>query len=169
MAWVDLNTVQYMTTMHTIDEMKEITLERFERCHEIVKSAKNRKQILFSISIVEYNTDMSGSDGNAQQRSYYSSHRSDCRRWWPIFGFFLEAAGWNVYKLWDLLYPHWKMTHLEFQHQIVAELLTLFGQTRQRIFALSMIFTKIKNSSDSCEWKHMSKLLYRMLCDVQLS
>ncbi len=27
MAWVDLNTVQYMTTMHTIEEMKEITLE----------------------------------------------------------------------------------------------------------------------------------------------
>jgi hypothetical protein len=53
-AWVDLNTVQYMTTMHTIDEMKEITLERSERCHEIFKSAKTENRLPFSIPIVEY-------------------------------------------------------------------------------------------------------------------
>jgi hypothetical protein len=65
--------------MHTIDEMKEMTLKNSERRHEILESAKSDEKLSFSTAIVEYNTHMSESDENAQQRSYYSSHRSDCR------------------------------------------------------------------------------------------
>jgi dolichyl-phosphate-mannose--protein O-mannosyl transferase len=70
--------------MHTIDEMKDVTYKNFERRHEISqsaisKSAKDEKKLSFSISIVEYNTHMNESNENAQQKSYYSSHRFDSR------------------------------------------------------------------------------------------
>jgi hypothetical protein len=100
MTWVDLNIVQYMIIMHTIDEMKKITLKNSERRHGILESVKIDEKLPFSISIVEYNTHMSGSDGNAQQRSYYtSSHCLDSRYWWSIFIFFLDAVVLNAYKL----------------------------------------------------------------------
>jgi hypothetical protein len=112
---------------------------------------------------------MSESDENAQQRSYYSSHRSDCRYWWSIFIFFLKAIVLNAYKLWDLLYSDSKLTHLEFQHQIVEKLLTSSSQTRKKMIILFIISTDKKKSAFSCQWEHMSKLLYCVFCKVQLS
>jgi carbonic anhydrase len=38
MAWVDLNTVQYMTTIHTIDEMKDIIYNDSKRRQGVPKS-----------------------------------------------------------------------------------------------------------------------------------
>jgi predicted Rossmann-fold nucleotide-binding protein len=86
MTWVDLNIVQYMITMHTIDEMKEMTYKSSERRHGIFKSAlsksaKDEAKLSFLISIVEYNTHMRRSDGNAQQRSYYSSSQVNDSRY----------------------------------------------------------------------------------------
>jgi hypothetical protein len=71
-----------MIIMHIIDEMMKITYKSSEKRHEIFKSSKNSEnseKLSFSISIVEYNTHMSESDENAQQRSYYSAYRSDSR------------------------------------------------------------------------------------------
>jgi hypothetical protein len=171
MTWIDLNIVQYMITMHTIDKMKEMTYKNSERRHEIFKSALSKDEKLsFSTSIVEYNTHMRGSDENAQQRSYYSSSQIlNSRYWWSIFIFFLNAAILNAYKLWELLYSHSKMTHLKFQRQIIEGLLASFDQTRQISFIVSMTFISMENSSSSCEWKHMSKLLYCVLCKVQMT
>jgi hypothetical protein len=113
---------------------------------------------------------MRKSDENAQQRSYYSSsHVKNSRYWWSIFIFFLNAAVLNAYKLWDLFYPDSKMTHLKFQRQIVEKLLQSFDQTRKKMFTLSTISTNRENSTSSCRWKHMSKLLYCEFCKVQLS
>jgi hypothetical protein len=61
------------------------------------------------------------------------------------------------------------MTHLEFQHQIVETLLKSSDQTRQIIFTLSVISQNKENSSSTCQWEHMSKLLYCVLCKVQLA
>jgi Trp operon repressor len=112
---------------------------------------------------------MSESDENAQQRSYYSAHRPDSRYWWSIFIFFMKAAVLNAYKLWELLYPDSKMTHLKFQHQIVETLLKSSDQTRQIISTLSITSQNKENSSSTCQWEHMSKLLYCVPCKVQLA
>jgi hypothetical protein len=113
---------------------------------------------------------MKGSDENAQQRSYYSpSQVLNSRYWWPIFIFFLDAAILNAYKLWGLLYPHSKMTHLKFQRQIIESLLASSDQTRQIPSTVSMTSTSIENSSSSCEWEHMGKLLYCVPCKVQMA
>jgi hypothetical protein len=112
---------------------------------------------------------MRKSDENAQQKSYYSSSQIlNNRYWWSIFIFFLNAAILNAYKLWRLLYSHSKMTHLKFQRQIIEKLLASFDQTRQISFIVSMTFISMKNSSSSCEEEHMSKLLYCVLCKVQM-
>jgi glutamyl-tRNA reductase len=74
--------------MHTIDDLKKMTYKNAERRHGIFNAVNRNSAILidetwkisFSISIVEYNTHMRGSDENAQQRAYYSSHnRLDSR------------------------------------------------------------------------------------------
>jgi hypothetical protein len=75
MAWVDLNTVQYMTTVHSIDEMKTIIFNDAKRRKEVPESVVSDDKILLPASIVEYNHYAGGSDGNAQQRAYYSPHR----------------------------------------------------------------------------------------------
>ena len=129
MAWVDLNTVLFMTTNHTVDEMTAMVHKDARRRHGIPESAvciANEEEIPklpFPAPIVEYNTHMGGSDGNAQQRSYYSPHRPDSRYWWPLMIFLLDAAVLNAFKLWGLLYPESKMTHWEFQLAIIEELL----------------------------------------------
>ncbi len=65
--------------MHTINEMKEMTFKNSKKRHEILESAKSDEKLSFSIAIVEYNIYMNESDENAQQKSYYSSYRFDCR------------------------------------------------------------------------------------------
>ena len=87
MAWVNLNIVQFMTINHNIDEMKKMIYKSAKRRHEIPSSAIHIAEdedeaipkLPFPASVVEYNTHMKGSDGNAQQRSYFSPHRPDSR------------------------------------------------------------------------------------------
>jgi hypothetical protein len=53
MAWVDLNTVQYMTTVHSIDEMKTIIFNDAKRRKEVLKSVVSDDKILLSAPIVD--------------------------------------------------------------------------------------------------------------------
>ena len=96
MAWVDLNIVQYMTTVHTAEEMQVNVLENAKRRRGVSTSAITHvdevAKLPFPAPIVEYNSHMGGSDGNAQQRAYYSPYRSDRRYWWPLFIFLIDAA-----------------------------------------------------------------------------
>ena len=164
MAWVDLNTVQYMTTTHTIDGMKIMEHKDAKRRHGIPKLSQiihdHEALLPFPIPIVEYNHHMGGSDGNAQQRSYYSSHRPDSRYWWPLFIFLLEAIVLNAFKLWVLLYPDEKLTHSEFQYQIIESLL-IDGSTRKKEPTIAENPAK---KSVACEWKHLVKKAYCKPC-----
>ena len=143
MAWVDLNTVQYMTTCHIFAEMKTI-IYKDEKCRHVIPKTSvvfdenETPKLSFPMPIVEYNTYMGGSDGNAQQRSYYSSHRANSRYWWPLFIFLLESAVLNAFKLWQLINPFSKLTHLEFQRQLVEALLAPAGQSRKRSLAIEL-------------------------------
>ena len=164
MAWVDLNTVQYMTTVHTPDEMKVSIWKNAKRRHGISKTAISHvdgvPKLPFPAPIVEYNSHLGGSDGNAQQRAYYSPHRSDRRYWWPLVIFLLEAAVLNAFKLWKLLYPDSNLTHSEFQYQIAEELLT-GGATRLKV---DSAVKKSTADSTSCEWEHRDKGAYCTPC-----
>ncbi len=160
MAWVDLNTVQYMTTVHTIDEMETVIFKNEKRRDGVPQIRHfRRKNFPFPAPIVEYNCYIGGSDGNAQQRSYYSPHRPDSRYWWPIFIFLLDAAVLNAYKICGRLYPDSKLNHLEFRHQI-AEALIINGATRERPGKLSIIPFEAMDNSSSCEWEHTNKTGY---------
>ena len=74
-AWVDLNTVQFITTVHTIEDMERAFYKNARRRHRIPANSKvivdEEEKLSFPKPIVEYNQHMGGSDGNAQQRSYY--------------------------------------------------------------------------------------------------
>lgn len=118
--------------------------------------AKEGPQLSFPAPIVEYNAHMGGSDGNAQQRSYYSAHRPDNRYWWPIFTFLIDAAVLNAFKLWGLLHPDSKLTHAEFQFQIIEGLL-MDGSTKQRQ-PIRMVETPIARST--CGWEGLTKRAY---------
>lgn len=172
-----MNTVQYITTMHSIEEMKKVELKSVERRHGIPKSSYQRDEngdlkLPFPMVVTEYNTHMGGSDGNAQQRSYYSSQRMERRYWWPLFIILLDAAVLNAYKLWGLLYPDSNMTHLEFQRQIIEGLISPKGQTRHRLPG-SFIQTTEKAEGEEggktlpCEWEHLAKKAYCTPCKVQ--
>jgi hypothetical protein len=163
MTWMNLNIVQYMIIIHIIDEMKKMTYKNAKRRNEILKSVVCDEKISFSTSIVEYNRHMSESNENAQQRAYYSSHRFDCRYWWSLFIFLLNEIVLNAYKLWDLLYSDFKLTHSKFQHQIIETLL-IVESTRKQSVALTINFSEVEDKSSSCEWKYADKKFYCELC-----
>ena len=49
--------------------------------------------------IAEYNSRMRGADVHAQLQSYYSTHHSLFRVWWPLFFFIIDAAIVNAWVL----------------------------------------------------------------------
>ncbi len=155
-----------MITVHTIDEMKTMIYSDARRRKNVLESVISDEKLSFSASIVEYNRFMSESNENAQQRSYYSSHRLDRRYWWSFFVFLLNAVVLNAYKLWDRLYLESKLSHSEFQQQIVETLLQNETITRKRSSALminALVFDAV-NKSDSCEWEFTHKRSYCQLC-----
>ena len=181
MAWVDLNTVQFMTTIHTIEDVKNDVYKDPRRSHGIPSDSTvvvenedetGDKKLPFPTPIVDYNQHMGGSDGNAQQRSYYSPERSDSRYWWPLFIFLLKAAVLNAFKLWRILYPDSKLSHLDFQREIVRSLLTdQAGILRKGLPDVKVTSTQKDSPSlvPSCEWEHLSKKMYCLPCKRQQS
>ncbi len=154
-----------MIIVHIIDQMKTIVYKKTNRQKKVSKSVICDEKLSFSISIVEYNRHMSESDENAQQRAYYSSHRSNNRYWWSLFIFLLNAIVLNAFKLWSRLYSDFKLTHSKFQHQIVEALL-IDEITRTHLIKMSIIsFEKDDiDESSSCEWEHADKKSYCRLC-----
>jgi hypothetical protein len=166
MTWMNNNIVQYMIIIHTIDEMKKMIYRDAKCRNEVLKSMICDEKLSFSTSIVEYNQHMSESNENAQQRTYYSSHRFDSRYWWSLFIFLLNAIVLNAYKLWDRLYSDFKLTHAKFQHQI-AKTFLLKEATRKVSSALSILTSQEEDNSSFCEWKHLDKKIYCELCRKQ--
>ncbi len=152
-----------MINIHTIDEMKKMTYKDAKRRNEIFKSVVCDEKISFPASIVEYNRHISESDENAQQRAYYLSRRLDCHYWWSLFIFLLNEIVLNAYKLWNLLYSDFKLTHSKFQYQIIETLLTV-ESTRKQSVALTINSSEVEDKSSSCEWEYADKKFYCGLC-----
>ena len=72
-----------MTTVHIEKEMQLPVFKNAKRRRRISTTAifqiDEVKKLSFPTPVVNYNTHMRGSDGNAQQRAYYSPRRSDRR------------------------------------------------------------------------------------------
>ena len=117
MSWVDNTSVQLMTTAHTIDDVsKQKHYLDVRKRHGITDNSATSIPndlatsipdqppvgLAIPIPIRDYNLHMGGSDGNAQQRSYYTINRKSDRYWWPLFSFLLDAAALNAYKLYLL-------------------------------------------------------------------
>jgi hypothetical protein len=109
---------------------------------------------------------MGGSDGNAQQRAYYSPHRPDRRYWWPLFIFLLNAAVLNAFKLWGRLHPDSKLTHSKFQYQI-PEMLLMNEATRKKPVIMSIMSSDACDKPISCEWEHIDKRTYCKPCSEE--
>jgi hypothetical protein len=172
MAWVDLNIVQFMTIIHTVDDLKAVSYKNIRRRHGIPSNSgvviDEVTKLSFPEPIVDYNQHMGGSDGNAQQRSYYCPERSDRRYWWPLFIFLLKAVVLNVFKIWKILYPDSTLSHLEFQREIIKDLITnQAGVLRKAPLDVGVISTQDVEVV-SCEWKHLSKKKYCLFCKSQL-
>ena len=116
LSWVDNNPVQFMTTSHLVEDLSKIHYIHVRQQNSIPESSI----VLIYLSLIaahstflpfrlpvpapihDYNLYMGGSDGNAQQRAYYSSNRRSDRYWWPLFSFLLDAAALNAYILYKL-------------------------------------------------------------------
>ena len=128
MAWQDNNTVLFMSTAHSVADAERSRLKDIERRSKIPKNAgvwiddaHSKKALDFPVPIDDYNAHMGGSDGCAQQRSYYSAIRHcDRRYWWPIFQFLLDASVLNSFILYGLDHGHKKdsFNHSEFRRRI---------------------------------------------------
>ncbi len=161
MIWINLNIVQYMIIVYTINKIKTMIYFNVKRRNEIFKSMICDEKLSFSTSIVEYNRHMNESNENAQQRTYYSSHRFDNYYWWSLFIFLLNATVLNAYKLWNRFYSQSKLTHSKFQYQI-AETLLINEITRKHASIVSIF--EASDKSISCKWKHSTKKSYCELC-----
>ena len=175
-AWVDLNTVQFMTTVHTIEDLKTSFYKNSRRRHRIPANSRvivddEEEKLLFPMPIVEYNQHMGGSDGNAQQRAYYSPQRSNRRYWWSIFIFLLDAAVLNAFKLWRILYPNSTLSHLDFQKEIVNALISNQADALRKRPTDVIVTTNQdvnKDVESTCKWEHLNKKDYCLACKRQV-
>lgn len=138
LSWQDNNTVLFMTTAHSEEEARSWLPKDIKKRHGIPSNSgrvMDGKQALpFPKTVCDYNTNMGGSDGNAQQRAYYTAEaRNDRRYWWPLFIFLLDAAILNAYILFMLDHLESKMLHWEFQRQVALALVRdPTGQRRKK-------------------------------------
>lgn len=163
MSWVDNNSVQLMSTNHSIDDFsREYFMDARRRngippdsaklrylpsiaAHSTVLSGQVNTLCPFALPVPtpihDYNLHMGGSDGNAQQRAYYTSNRRSDRYWWPLFSFLLDAAVLNTYKLHmlDNSKSDNRFSHAEFLRHIGTSLLqNPMGNTRYRKTQISV-------------------------------
>ena len=180
MVWVDLNTVQLMTTAYSLSDVETSDFLSPKKRHGIPKNSI--KQItppyLPSIAahtvtfgsdvseglpipypIREYNKYMGGSDGNAQQREVYTLDRRFSRYWWPLFIFLHDAACLNAY----IIYRSTKMdsrclTREEFIRQIAAKLMNNpLGNLRKHQSSADALNVRAIEPSSGHHWIHLPK------------
>ena len=129
MIWVDLNTMQLMTTAYDISDIKTSYFLSSKRRHDISENSvifvssvylssiathslinsTSETDLSISYSIRRYNQYMRNSDENAQQRAVYFFDRRSSRYWWFLFIFLHDVACLNayiIYKTYDLENEH---------------------------------------------------------------
>ena len=185
MAWVDLNTVQLMTTAYDISDIKTPYFLPPRRrhgipedsvifipsvylpsiaAHSLINSTKSSETGLpIPYPIRRYNQYMGGSDGNAQQRAAYSFDRRSPRYWWPLFIFLHDAACLNayiIYKTCDLENEH--LCREDFIRNIATSLIEKnAGCGRRRSSQAANIF--VNDSTSEHRWMRLEKRRY---CDA---
>lgn len=117
-----------MSTAYSVANAEKSQLKDTEQRSKILKNtgvwidnAHSKKAFDFFVPIHDYNTHMDGSYRCAQQQLYYSAIRHhNCRYWWPIFQFLLDALVLNLFVLYGLDHSHKKdsFKHSEFQRRI---------------------------------------------------
>ena len=171
MAWQDNNTVLLMTTAHSIaDATKEFPRNARSR-HQILKNSfktgQNDTEFLpFPGAILDYNANMGGCDGNAQQRANYSpAERKSYRYWWSLWIFILKGAVLNAYILYKLTFPDSTTTHDQFQKLIAIALVrNPAGSTRLNPHDFNNNNPWIPPPEH--QWKKLSKRAYCTPCRI---
>lgn len=84
-SWQDNNTVLFMTTAHSEEEARAVTAKDVKKRNEIQANAATMidgtPALAFPNTKCDYNENMGGLDGNAQQRSYYTAEARNDRRY----------------------------------------------------------------------------------------
>ena len=121
-AWQDNNVVQFMTTGHTMKQIKEEFVQMPARKRVgIPKECVQKTDVSACINgesplnlklritwnerlpkpfvIHDYNMNMGGVDRNAQMRTYYSIKRPSVKFWHILFDAFIELAVQNAFRM----------------------------------------------------------------------
>ena len=185
MIWVDLNTMQLMTTAYDISDIKTSYFLPSKRRHDIsedsvifvssvylssiaahslinsIKSSETGLSIPYPIR--RYNQYMRGSDENAQQRAVYFFDRRLPRYWWSLFIFLHDAACLNayiIYKTCDLENEHF--CREDFIRKIATSLIEKNADCeRKRSSQTANIL--VDDSTSEHRWMRLEKRRY---CDA---
>ena len=187
LAWVDNNTVQYMTTGHAPEEVEITHWLHSAKRHQIPPTSKKPIPIEDKIGpdgepdpripwheglpipwlVREYNANMNGIDRIAQMVSVYYDERRNRRYWIPLFEFFLMAAVVNAYRIYTINYCKKKdrqMSHHDFQSSIAKALLEHCYSRRHRHPDSQIVSQKLQEPKH-----HWQKLAKRSYCKPCLS
>ena len=185
LAWVDNNTVQYMTTAHAPSKVNETWWMDPAKRHRIPSTSQKiipeedkvgllgdpdprikwPKGLPVPTLIHEYNCNMNGIDRIAQMVSYYQDERRSRRYWISLFEFFLMAAVVNAYRIYtiDCCNKNDKpLSHLEFQRSVAITLLEHY-HSRRRIHPCSQLVDQ-KPPEPKHHWQKLSKKSYCRPC-----
>ena len=192
MAWVDLNTVQLMTTAYDISDIKTPYFLPPRRRHGIPEESvefisppylpsiaahsrliSSEKGLPVPYPIRRYNQHMGGSDGNAQQRACYTFDRKSPRYWWPLFIFLHDAACLNAY----IIYKTYNNEAKDFKHikreafirSIADELINQEAGNQRKFISKDIDISSINRQQSEHRWMHLEKKQYCDACKVEKS
>ena len=154
LAWVDNNTIQYMTTGYSPEMVKEIWWIDPTKRHQIPSTSQqlipqedklgpdgepdSRIKWIFALPVPriihKYNCHMNSIDRIAQIIAVYQGYHKNRRYWIPLFKFLLMAAKTNAYYIYNIHFRYEKfrqMSHLNFQRSIVTTLIKRYHPRRR--------------------------------------
>ena len=184
MIWVDFNTMQLMTIVYNISDIKTSYFLSFRRRHDISENSvifvssvylsfiathslirSTETDLSISYSIRRYNQYMNDSNENAQQRAVYFFNRRSFRYWWLLFIFFHDVACLNayiIYKTCDLENEH--LCRENFIRKIATSLIEKNADCeRKRSSHVADILVNDSTSESEHRWVRLKKRRY---CDV---
>ena len=155
LAWVDNNTVQYMTTGHSPEAVKEIWWLDPKKRHGIPSASwrtvphddrfgpdgepdpriKWAEALPVPRIIHEYNCNMNGIDRIAQMVTVYQNYHRNQRYWISLFEFLLMSAVVNAFRIYNIHYQNElfrQMSHLDFLRSIANALIENCHSRRRR-------------------------------------
>jgi hypothetical protein len=132
LAWQDNNIVLAMSTIHTVDTVKDFIEKTRKRPAKTSTNARivrkvfsdeHTKKLEIPQFIDDYNHHMGGVDLANQFRAAYETHKATCRNWWPLFYWLIDVACVNAYRLYRLSTSGRPLTHCQFRIELYCKLL----------------------------------------------